>query len=411
MEVMHPQCAGVDVHQKTVVVCALVGEPGTQPVSEKRTFSTTTRALLNLRDWLHQRHITHVVMESTGVYWKPVWAILEGGFELILANATFVKNMPGRKTDAKDATWLADLLRYGLVRASFVPPVAVQDLRELTRYRAQVSADRARVTNRIQKLLEGAHIKLSSVASDVVGVSGLKILEALAGGETEAAKLADMAIGQLRKKKAQLEEALDGRMRDHHRRMLKLALEQWKLLNSLLADIEKDIEREMPPFHQAVALCQTIPGLKGVTGATAVVAELGLDMGVFPSLEQASSWAAMCPGNNESAGKRFSGKTRKGNPWLKRILCQAAWAASRTKDSYFQAQFRRICRKRGKKRAVVAVGHSLLRVAVTLLRTGKPYQELGADYFLKLDAEANTRYHMRALARLGYTVNLEQNVA
>jgi transposase len=411
MEVMHPRCAGVDVHQKTVVACALMGEPGARPVSEKGTFSTTTRGLLSLRDWLQERQITHVAMESTGVYWKPVWAILEGGFALLLANAAFVKNMPGRKTDAKDAAWLADLLRHGLIRASFVPPVAVQDLRELTRYRAQVSADRARVTQRMQKLLEGGNIKLTSVASSIVGVSGLRMLEAMAQGETDPAKLAAMALGQLGKKRAQLEEALEGRMRDHHRHLLRLALAQWKFLDRLLVEIEQDIEGELLPFRRAVALCRTIPGLKKKTAATAVVAEVGLDMGVFPNVAQASSWAALCPGNNESAGKRLSGKTRKGNPWLKRILCQAAWAASRTKGSYFQAQFRRICNKRGKKRAIIAVAHSLLAVVITVLRAGKPYQELGADYFLKLEAQKNTRYHLRALTRLGYRVSIEQEAA
>ena len=410
MQVMHTRCAGLDVHKKTVVACVLTGEAGPEPRCERQTFRTMTRDLLALRDWLSERQVQQVAMESTGVYWKPVWAILEGAFELQLANAAFVKNMPGDKTDRKDAAWLANLLRHGLIRPSFVPPLAIQDLRELTRYRAQVSADRATVSNRIQKLLEGANLKLGSVASDVLGVSGLRILEAIVAGKTDPVELADLAVGHLRKKLPQLQEALDGRIRDHHRRMLRLELAQWKFLNQLIAETEQEIEEIVRPFGAAVTLCRTIPGVSETTART-LVAELGPDMKQFPGVAQVSRWAALCPGNNESAGKRLSGRTRQGNPWLKRALCQAAWAAAASKQTYFQAQFRRLCGRMGKKKAIIAVAHSLLAVAYTLMKTNQKYQDLGADYFLKLDADKHKRHYLRGLGKLGYKVTLEPLVA
>ena len=410
MQVMHTRCAGLDVHKKTVVACVLAGEAGPEPRCERQTFRTMTRDLLALRDWLSERQVQQVAMESTGVYWKPVWAILEGAFELQLANAAFVKNMPGDKTDRKDAAWLANLLRHGLIRPSFVPPLAIQDLRELTRYRAQVSADRATVSNRIQKLLEGANLKLGSVASDVLGVSGLRILEAIVAGKTDPVELADLAVGHLRKKLPQLQEALDGRIRDHHRRMLRLELAQWKFLNQLVAETEQEIEEIVRPFGAAVTLCRTIPGVSETTART-LVAELGPDMKQFSGVAQVSRWAALCPGNNESAGKRLSGRTRQGNPWLKRALCQAAWAAAASKQTYFQAQFRRLCGRMGKKKAIIAVAHSLLAVAYTLMKTGQKYQDLGADYFLKLEADKHKRHYLRGLGKLGYKVTLEPLVA
>jgi transposase len=407
---MHPYCAGLDVHQKSVVACALVGEPGATPEMEKKTFSATTRGLLALSDWLRERGVTHVAMESTGVYWKPVWAILEGSFHLILANAAFVKNMPGNKTDSKDAAWLADLLRHGLIRASFVPPLEIQDLRELTRYRTQVSADRATVGNRIRKLLEGANLKLGSVATDVMGVSGRRILEAIIAGETDAAKLADHAVSHLRKKLPELEQAMEGRIREHHRRLLRLELAQWKFLDRLIEELDQAIAEAVLPFQPKLAICESIPGIRRISALT-LVAELGCDMGQFPSAAHVASWAALCPGNNESAGKRLSVRTRKGNPWLKRGLCQAAWAAASTKNTYFSAQFRRLCAKRGKKRAILAVAHSLLAVAYTLLKTGRRYQDLGADYFIKLDEKKYKRHYLRGLRKLGYKVTLEPAAA
>jgi transposase len=321
MRVMHERCAGLDVHQKTVVVCGLMGPAGSNPEVERRTWATTTSQLLELQDWLRERGITHVAMESTGTYWKPVWAVLDGQFDLTLCNAAHVKQVPGRKTDQKDAEWIADLLRHGLLKKSFVPAQPQQDLRELTRYRAQVSADRSAVSNRIRKLLEGANIKLGSVASDVMGVSGRRILEAIVKGETDLEKLADMALGQLKQKRAQLIEALRGRVREHHRTMLRLELAQWKFLDALAHELEVAIEEALRPFGEAAELIKTIPGFSDISAA-ATVAEIGARMEQFSDAGHLASWGGLCPGNNESAGKHYSGKTRGGNIWLKRILCQ-----------------------------------------------------------------------------------------
>jgi transposase len=406
MRVMNERCAGLDVHQKTVVVCALTGQAGSDPKLERRTWNTTTSQLLELNDWLRERGITHVAMESTGTYWKPVWAVLEGQFDLTLCNAAHIKQVPGRKTDQKDAEWIADLLRHGLVKKSFVPPQPQQDLRELTRYRAQVSADRSAVSNRIRKLLEGANIKLGSVASDVMGVSGRRILEAIIRGETDLEKLADLALGQLKHKREQLIEALQGRVREHHRTMLRLELAQWKFLDALVTELELAIEGALRPFAEAAKLVMTIPGFSAVS-ASATVAEIGARMEQFADAGHLASWAGLCPGNNESAGKHYSGKTRGGNIWLKRILCQVAWAASHTRNTYFAALFRRIAAKRGKKRAILAVAHSLLVTIHALLRNQQTYQDLGSDYFDKKNADGLKRYCLRKLQALGHKVTLE----
>jgi transposase len=406
MRVMHERCAGLDVHQKTVVACVLTGAAGSEAKQEKRTFTTVTSDLLKMGDWLGECAVTHVAMESSGVYWKPVWAILEGHLDLTLANAAHIKNVPGRKTDQKDAEWIAELLRHGLIEKSFVPPVAIQDLRELTRYRAQVTGERSAVGNRIRKLLEGANIKLGSVASDVMGVSGQRMLDALVAGESDAARLAELALGQLRKKQVQLEVALDGRVREHHRRLLRLQLANWRFLDRLTEELDVEIDRELGPVREAAKLVETVPGISALT-AWNVVAEIGPDMNQFPSAAHLGSWAGLCPGNNESAGKHYSGKTRSGNVWLKRALCQAAWAASHTRDTYFAAQFRRLAAKRGKKRAIIAVAHSLLVVIYTMLKQGKGYLELGADYFEKLHAGDFKRYLVRKLEAQGYKVTLE----
>lgn len=406
MRVMHERCAGLDVHQKTVVACALMGSVGSNPELERRTWATTTSQLLELGDWLRERGITHVAMESTGTYWKPVWTVLEGQFDLTLCNAAHIKQVPGRKTDQKDAEWIADLLRHGLLKKSFVPPPPQQDLRELTRYRAQVSADRSAVSNRIRKLLEGANIKLGSVASDVMGVSGRRILEAMIQGETDVEKLADLALGQLKHKRAQLIEALRGRVREHHRTMLRLELAQWKFLDALVGELEVAIKEAMRPFTEAANLVKTIPGFSDVS-ASATVAEIGARMEQFADAGHLASWAGLCPGNNESAGKHYSGKTRGGNIWLKRILCQVAWAASHTRTTYFAALFRRIAAKRGKKRAILAVAHSLLVTIYSLLKNQQTYQDLGSDYFDKKNADGLKRYCLRKLEALGHTVTLE----
>jgi transposase len=406
MRVMHERCAGLDVHQKTVVACGLTGPAGSEPKLERRTGATTTNQLLALRDWLIERGITHVAMESTGTYWKPVWAVLEGHFDLTLCNAAHVKQVPGRKTDQKDAEWIADLLRHGLLKKSFVPPQPQQDLRELTRYRAQVSADRSAVSNRIRKLLEGANIKLGSVLSDVMGVSGRRMLEAIIGGETDLEKLADMALGQLKQKRAQLIEALRGRVREHHRIMLRLELAQWRFLDALVHELDVAIEEAMRPFEEAAKLVKTIPGFSDISAA-ATIAEIGANMEQFQDAGHLASWAGLCPGNNESAGKHYSGKTRGGNIWLKRTLCQVAWAASHTRKTYFSALFRRIAAKRGKKRAILAVAHSILVTIHAMLKNQQSFQDLGADYFDKKNEDGLKRYCLRKLESLGLKVTLE----
>lgn len=410
MTVMHCRCAGLDVHQKTIAVCVLLGEAGCTPQREKGTFQTTTAELLRMADWLREREVTHAAMESSGVYWKPVWAVLEGQFELLLANAAHIKNVPGRKTDMKDAEWIAELLRHGLIAGSFVPPLPIQDLRELTRYRAQATGERSAVANRIRKLLEGANIKLGSVASDVMGVSGQRMLDAIVAGQTDADRLAGMARGKLRLKRDSLRAALEGRVRDHHRAMLRLLLANWRFLDQLIKELEGEIESRLEPFRQAVDLLQTIPGINALT-AWNVVAEIGTDMTRFATAAHISSWAGLCPGNNESAGKHYSGTTRGGNVWLKRALCQAAWAASRTRNSYYAALFRRLAAKRGRKRAIIAVAHSLLVTIYMLLKGNQTYQELGSDYFEKLNADQFKRYLVRKLEAQGYQVTLQPQAA
>jgi len=406
MRVMNCRCAGLDVHQKTVTACALVGDAEGEPKLEKRVFATTTSELLGMSDWLKQQSVSHVAMESTGPYWKPVWAVLEGSFDLTLCNAAHIKQVPGRKTDQKDAEWIADLLRHGLLKKSFVPPRPQQDLRELTRYRAQVTADRSAVSNRIRKELEGANIKLGSVASDVMGVSGRRMLEAIIKGEADPLKLADLALGQLKEKRPQLIEALRGRVRDHHRKMLRLLLAEWKFLDALVGEIEEEIEEALRPFCEAVKLVRTVPGFSEVSAAS-LVAELGANMEQFPSAGHAASWTGICPGNNESAGKHYSGKTRSGNVWLKRTLCQVAWAAAHTRDTYFAAQFRRLAAKRGKKRAILAVAHSLLVTVYTMLDNHCEYRELGAHYFDKMNTDGLKRYCLKKLEAMGHRVILQ----
>jgi transposase len=406
MRIINIAVAGLDVHQKTVVACILAGPAGADPRIERRTFGTTTRELLAMADWLREHQITHVAMESTGTYWKPVWAVLEGQFDLTLCNAAHIKQVPGRKTDQKDAEWIADLLRHGLLKKSFVPPQPQQDLRELTRYRAQVSADRSAVSNRIRKLLEGANIKLGSVASDVMGVSGRRMLQAMVDGETDPSRLADLALGQLNKKRPQLIEALQGRIRPHHRTMLRLELAQWNFLDTLVNDLEHAVDEALRPFVEAVKLVKTVPGFSDVSAA-AVVAEIGSNMDQFADACHLSSWAGLCPGNNESAGKKYSGRTRSGNIWLKRILCQVAWAASHTRQSYFAAQFHRLKARRGNKRAVLAVAHSILATLYTMLKHGQKYQDLGSDYFDRLNAEGLKRYCVKKLEAMGHKVVLQ----
>jgi transposase len=374
-----------------------------------RRFGAMTGELRAMANWLIEEGVTHVAMESTGVYWKPVWNILEGQFTLVLANAQHVKNVPGRKTDTKDSEWLAELLQHGLLAGSFVPPRLIRDLRDLTRTRATLTQESSRIASRIQKVLEDANIKLASVASDALGKSGQAMLAALIAGQTDPEQLADLALGTLRGKIPQLRRALEGLIRDHHRFLLERLLVQWRFVESETELIDRRLEqigKEETQLAEAVSRWDTVPGVDRIA-AWGLVAEMGIDMEQFPSAKHAASWGGVCPGNHESAGKRLGGRTRKGNPWLKRILGQSAWAAARTKNTYMAVQFRRLAAKRGRKRAIVALGHSLLVTGYYLLRKQCLYQDLGADYFDRINAEGLKRYLVKRLESLGQKVTLE----
>ena len=406
MEILYPRCAAIDVHKETAVATVGWTDDGGRHHKETRTFGTMTADVERLVAWLGEHGITHVAMESTGVYWKPLFNLLEPHVEVILANAAHVKAVPGRKTDVKDSEWLLDLLQHGLVEASFIPPAPIRALRELTRHRANVVAERTRALNRIQKVLEDANLKLASVAREVLGVSGRAMLEAIIAGEEDPERLALLARGTLRKKHAALVQALTGRVQAHHRVLLRLLLAQVDHLDGAVAQLNTEIRARLEPYAAAIELLCTVAGIKQ-RAAEVVVAEIGVDMGRFRSHRHLCSWAALCPGNDESAGKRRSGRTRKGNRWLKTVLLQAAWAAIKQKGSYFGAQFRRIARRRGEKRAALAVAHSLLTVIYHVLKRGVVYEDLGADYFDRRSPEQHARYHLRRLAELGYQISLD----
>lgn len=405
MEVIHPRCCGIDVHQASLAVSVAIKE-GSRNEKHKLRCGTTTAELLRLSDWLKEHGVSHVAMEATGVYWKPVWHILEGQFELLLANPEQVRALRGRKTDLKDGERIADFLQHGLLHGSFVPPPAIQQLRDLTRSRTLLKQEQNRISNRILKVLEDANIKLSSVMSDVMGVSGRQMLAAMVRGETDAQALAQLARGSLRGKIPLLEQAARGGLNDHHRFLLEQWLTMWKDLAARIARFEQRIEEHMRPFAAAVETWMSLPGIDRVTAWT-VVAEMGVDMTQFPSAAQAASWAALCPGQEESAGKRYSGRTRRGNVWLRRALTQAAWAASKTKGSYFKALYHRLASRKGRKRAIVAVAHALLITGYLLQWTGQVFKDLGEDYFERLDRERITKRLVKRLERLGHKVTLQ----
>jgi transposase len=408
MERVYERCAALDVHKQQVTVCVHVPDQAGVRSELRAEFATMTGDLLGLRDWLKGLGVTHVAMEATGVYWKPVYYLLEDDFELLLVNAQHVKNVPGRKTDVQDAQWLCQLLEHGLLKSSFVPPQPIRELRDLTRYRKSLVWERGREANRLQKVLEDASIKLASVASRPLGVSGKAMLKALCDGESDPEALADLAKGKLRAKLPALRAALEGRFRGHHALLVSHLLAHIEYLDETISSLSGEIEERVRPFERQVELLCTIPGV-GERTAEVIIAELGPDVERFPSHRHAASWAAVCPGHDESAGKRRSGKTRKGDSWLRVALIEAAnSAAGRTKDTYLRAQYLRIRRRRGHKKAIVAVAHSILVSAYHVLQDGLSYQELGGDYFLtREDRQRVTQRLVRQLERLGQTVTLE----
>jgi transposase len=437
MRIVYQRCCGLDVHKDSVTACLLVLNQDGKDRNEKREFGTMTHDLREMASWLASEGVQAIALEATGVYWKPVWNILEAEkkFELLLINAQHIKRVPGRKTDQKDSEWIADLLQHGLLRGSFVPPEQIRRLRDLTRLRAKIRQTIASFANRIQKVLEDANIKLGSVASDVLGLSGRLMLNALIAGEQDANKLAQLAQGHLRKKTPQLQRALEGHVTQYHRLQLKLLLEfidfGEKQLSNLDAEIQALLMQVGPqaslpgatdamqaapeptlaatasPLQTAVELWDSIPGIDHLAAST-LVAEIGANMDQFPSADHLASWAGLCPGNNESAGKRRSGKTRKGSVWLRRALCQAAWAASRTKNTYLAAQYRRLIVRKGKNRTIVAVAHSMLMIAYYLLKRQCTYQDLGADYFNRLGERDAAHRLVKKLINLGYYVTLQK---
>ncbi len=410
MQVLHPRCCGLDVHKRTVVACVLLTDAAGRVERATRTFATMTADLLALADWLDGYAVTHVALESTGVYWRPVFNLLEEGRTIILVNPQHLQRVPGRKTDVKDAEWLADLLRHGLLTASFLPPAPVRELRELTRYRKTLVRARTDEVNRLQKVLEGANVKLASVVSDVLGASARAMLAALLEGQQDADALAALARGKLRAKVPQLRQALEGRVRPHHRVLLGQILAHIEYLEDSIAAVQQAIAEVQAPFAEAVALLQTIPGV-AATIAIALVAEIGTDMSRFPSAGHLASWAGLCPGNKQSGGKRLSGRTTAGNPWVRGLLSEAAWCVARSSGSYLHAQYHRLARRRGKQKAVVAVAHSLLVIAYCVLRDRRPYSDLGPDYFEQRDTERVQRHHVGKLQQLGFTVTLTPAVA
>ena len=407
MEVLYPRCAGLDVHKDTVVAGVRLATSA-KAKTEVRTFETTTPGLLALLDWLTESGCTHVVMESTGVYWKPVWNILsDGEMTLVLANAVHVKNVPGRKTDVADAVWLADLLAHGLIRPSFVPEPATQAMRGLLRTRKQLVREQASHIQRIQKLLEDANVKLASVLTDIMGLSGRAVLAALIEGESDPDVLLAVIDRRVKAPREKVLAALRGRVTDRHRFLLRLHLRQIDALNDAVAAIDQEVDRDLEPFRQAVRLLRTIPGVSDLS-ARVILSEIGTDMTRFPTAGHLVSWAGLCPRNDESAGKRRSTRLRKGAPWLKTMLVQCAWAGTRKKVSYLQSQYRRLARRRGPQKAVCAVAASILTAAYHMLRDGVPYRDLGPDHLQSDTPIAQAKRLASRIAKLGFTCSVSQ---
>jgi len=445
MEVLYLRCCGIDVHKKLLVACLILVIDG-QRQKEIRTFATTTQGILSLLDWLQAAGCTHVAMESTGVYWKPIYNLLEGHFEILVVNAQHIKAVPGRKTDVRDAEWIADLLQHGLLKGSFIPPAPQRELRELTRYRVSLVQERARTVNRLQKTLEDTNIKLGDVATDILGKSARAMLEALLAGQTDPAVLADLARGRMKAKRAQLEEALVGTVKPHHRFMLTEELVLIDSLDEAIERVSQEIAQRFDPppdpktssesacqqvkedqtappevhpgqeeqtrdaqeltWKDAVVLLDSIPGINQ-RAAEGILAEIGIDMSRFPTAGHLASWAGMCPGSNESAGKRLKGSTRKGSPWLRQLLVEAAHAAAHTKNTYLSSLYHRIKARQGAKQAMIAVGHAILVICYHLLDRQVAYQELGGNYFDEHERQAVEKRLVRRLEKLGYDVSLQ----
>lgn len=406
MEVIHSRCCGLDVHKRTIAACLMITPERGRAKQEIRTFATTTDEVLQLADWLAAAGCTHVAMESTGVYWKPIWNLLEDRFSLLLVNAAHVKAVPGRKTDVRDCAWLADLLRHGLMRSSFVPDRPARELRELTRYRSSLVHERSAEINRLQKTLEGANIKLPSVVTDMRGVSARAMLEALVAGESDPAVLASLARGSLRNKQEALRQALNGRMGEHQRFLVAQHLSHLDFLDSQIEQLSQEIADRLGPVEDLLERLDTIPGV-GRWTAEVIVAEVGTDMSQFPTAGHLASWAGMCPGNHESAGKRRRGTTRHGSPWLRAALTEAAYAAGRGKDTYLSTRYHRLVARRGRKKATIAVGHSILIAAYHLIADGGVYQDLGSDDFAQRRAQIEQNRLVKRLEGLGHKVILE----
>ena len=406
MDVLYERCCGIDVHKKMVVACLITPDATGTPTKETRTYGTMTADLLELLDWLVDAGCTHVAMESTGVFWKPLYNLMEGTLEVLVVNAAHMKNVPGRKTDVKDAEWIADLLRLGLLRASFIPDRPQRELRELTRYRTSLLQERSAKVNRLQKTLEGANIKLSAVATDIMGKSGRDMLAALVAGRTDAAALAQLARGKMREKVPQLEKALQGQFAAHQRFLVAQQLAHIDGLDEIIERVSAEIAERVQPFEEAIAQVDTVTGI-GRRTAEVLVAEVGTDLTRFRTAGHLASWAGLCPGNNENAGKRHGGKTRKGSPWLRAALVEAAKAAGRSKKTYLGAQYRRIAARRGAKRAAVAVAHSILVIVYHILTRHEPYHDLGVTYFDERDRQAVERRLVKRLQALGYEVSLQ----